>query len=340
MKNDNPFECFWITKNKNLVKDLKRKNLPVLYLYSLKGFISLIRANFLLTTHGSFDVSFYFYLPGKFIHIQTWHGTPLKKIGVKYTPTKNNFYSNVLFKPYYFKDNQSWNLILSTSNELIEIYADAFENKKIKVLGYPRIDVFFDKQLIYHNYDDKLKLGNFEKIFLCCPTFRDIPNPHPLFSYEFLVELNTFFKKLNYVLLIKSHVYENLKINSKNLSNILDVSDKIDDIQELLIYADVLITDYSSVVFDFVLLDKPVIFYCYDFDEYLKKSRKMYFDYFTEFPGPFAKSESELFEYIKKINDIFETKEYHDKYIRFKNKFNTFSDGNSCGRLLDCLKKF
>ena len=72
---ENPFKFFWITANKKLFLELKNKNLPVVYLYSRSGFMRLLRSNFLLLTHGTLDVSYSFFLGGKFNKIQTWHGS-------------------------------------------------------------------------------------------------------------------------------------------------------------------------------------------------------------------------------------------------------------------------
>src|SRR5207245_1086903 len=101
----------------------------------------------------------------------------------------------------------------------------------------------------------------------------------------------------------------------------------------------ILITDYSSVFFDFMLLDRPVIFYPYDFDEFLIESTHLYYDYYKELPGPFAKNEEELFELIKTIELIFNQKEYREKYDKFKNRFNYYKDGKSCERLYNRLLK-
>ena len=145
-------------------------------------------------------------------------------------------------------------------------------------------------------------------------------------------------KDLNYVFLIKKHINEKQIFNVNNFSNIIDVSDKVEDVQDLLVFTDILITDYSSVFFDFVLCDRPIIFYCYDFKEYLKNSRDMYYDYFEEMPGPFAKNQDELFQLLTSIEKLFIQNEYKEKYELFRKKFNYYLDGQSSERLYEHLK--
>ena len=137
--------------------------------------------------------------------------------------------------------------------------------------------------------------------------------------------------------MVKKHGLDE-ELGISNFSNIIDVSDNVRDIQELLCHIDVLISDYSSVVFDFVLMEKPIIFYCHDFEEY-SKTWDMYYSYFENLPGPFAKNENELIHCINNIEKSFNENEYKEKYISFKNQFNRYNDGDSCKRLLNYLLK-
>jgi len=236
------------------------------------------------------------------------------------------------------KENRSYHTILAASEETKRIFNKVFVNKNISILGYPRNDVFFDNTILYDNYEKNLNLDKYEKVILYCPTFRDNPSSKIVFSADFLEKLNHYLKDLNYVFLIKKHINEKQIFNVNNFSNIIDVSEKVEDVQDLLVFTDFLITDYSSVFFDFVLLDRPIIFYCYDFKEYLKNSRDMYYDYFEEIPGPFAKNQDELFQLLTSTEKLFIQKEYKEKYELFRKKFNYYLDGQSSERLYDYLK--
>jgi len=333
--NNTGFTCFWITKNKKLYAKLLQKKLPVLYLYSFKGFFSILRSNFLVFDHRVSNISYSIVLPGKFNKIKTYHGTPLKRIEKGSRKSLNSVQKILESFNYNSNENSSYKIILATCEESKKIFINAFNNKRVEILGYPRNDVFFNERLIFEDYKKSLDLEKYQKIILYCPTFRDHPTTKTVFSLEFLENLNKYLRDMNYVFLIKRHIHYTDIIPTHDFSNILDVSDKIDDVQDLLVSTDILITDYSSVFFDFILLNKPIIFYCYDFDEYLKNSRDLYYDYFNELPGPFAKNENELLPILKSIDHLFNAKEYLEKYNKFVKRFNYFQDGNSSQRLCD-----
>jgi len=245
-----------------------------------------------------------------------------------------------LMQPFIInrRENQSYHTILAASEEVKKIFEKVFENNRVEIIGYPRNDVFFDHNLIFENYNEKLNLKKYNKVVLYCPTFRDNPSSKNVFSRNFLKNLNNYLIEMNYVFLIKRHIDDKNIIQTDKLSNVLDISKKVDDVQDLLVYTDIVITDYSSVFFDFGLLDKPIIFYCYDFDEYLESSRELYYDYYSELPGPFAKNENELFQTLKDIENIFKQKEYRENFVLFRSRFNYFNDGKSCERLYNYLK--
>ncbi len=321
-------KVYWITSEKFIYKMLNEKNLPVLYLYSFKAFTSILRANYLILTHGIIDVSYFYLLYGRFNLIQTWHGIALKDIS--FTAEDK---APLLFKTINRisrKADRLYKLIIATSEESKKIFISAFRNTNVKILGYTRNDVFYNKDLIFEDYRVKLSLYKFNKVILYAPTFRENPTLVP-FSHKFLNRLNNYLVEKNHILLIKNHPYE--KPIESTYSNILNISKNIIDIQDLLIHVDILITDYSSIMFDFVLLDKPIIFYAYDLKEYTEKCRGLYYDYYKELPGPFARNEDELLDIIANIDSIFNDKIYMERYKAFKDKFNYYKDGNSCLRL-------
>ena len=169
------------------------------------------------------------------------------------------------------------------------------------------------------------------------PTFRDGYAISMPFSDKFYLKLNRYLKVKNQILLIKKHpVEKKIKILT-GLSNIIDVSKDVDDVQELLLCVDALITDYSSTTSDFVLTNKPIMFYPYDYDSYTKNCRSIFYDYYQELPGPFVDKENGLLKLIKEIDTWFNEPAYHNRYLDFKNKFNKYQDGNSCKRLLKYL---
>ena len=327
---------YWITKNKEIYKKLKKLDYPVVYLYSFKGFKTILKSDFILVNHLVSDSSFFRILPGKFNIIDLTHGTPFKRSSV-YAMKHQNFMEHtiqIILKKIY---NQPFKSVLSNSEITSMRYREEFNSKKFPILGHPRNDVFFNNYLISENYSDILKLNQYSKVYLYCPTLRDKPTHKP-FSNSFLLKLNQYLLENNSIFLIKWHPKEKNQYPMGNFSQIQVISKKVDNIHELLPYVDILITDYSSISHDFCLLEKPIIFYPYDHEDYFTNIREVFGDYFEEFPGPFVKNENDLLSEFSIIESMFKNdNDYIKKYNKFKLKFNQFTDGNSCDRLYDYI---
>lgn len=173
------------------------------------------------------------------------------------------------------------------------------------------------------------------KNILYAPTFRDIDRNTILNAKFDLQRLNNFLKKFSAIFLIKFHPIIKLEKNLQKYSNIFFVSPNT-DIYPLLKYVDILVTDYSSIYFDFLLLDKPIIFFPYDFEKYISKDRELYFNYNDFTPGMKANNFKEL---LKKIELTLTNKndEYKEFRKRIKNLVFKYEDGNSSERLLKKL---
>ena len=100
-----------------------------------------------------------------------------------------------------------------------------------------------------------------------------------------------------------------------------------------------MITDYSSVMFDFAILKRPMIFFTFDLDDYKNNLRDFYFDMVEEVPGPICKTTEEVIGFIKNFNVNDYDKEYGEKYRRFNEKFNQFDDGNSSKKVIELIKE-
>lgn len=330
-------KVYWITSRKDIYNLLKSRRLPVLYIYTMDAFKSILRAKYLVLTHGPIDVSYFYFLFGRFKMIQTWHGIALKDVS-REAERNARLYMRIIQYLSRLTDKK-YELILTTSEETARIFKLSFSNENVKILGYPLNDVFYNPDLLFEDYKKKLKLDQFAKIILYCPTFRE-NSTRQQFSQEFLNKLNTYLVRNNYVLLIKRHPYGNFLFNNlENYSNIIDISNEVTDIQDLLVHVDILISDYSSVIFDFVLLNKPIIFYPYDIDIYIKRWRKLNYDYFKELPGPFAMFEDSLLNILTSIESIFSDKKYKERYELFRQKFNYYNNNRACEALLNYIIK-
>lgn len=328
----------WITRNKKILNDLKKKKYPVVFLYSLRGLWCVLRAKVLIVEQSSKDIIGTGFVIGNYNILNTMHGTPLKMISID-EQVKNATMIEELFKIGINIERKKYTM-LACSTENARNLKKSLHNGNIKVLGYPRNDVFFDKNLCYIDYNKKLNLKKYKKVLLYAPTLRDHKALTPPFSQNFLIKLNNYLRVEKSILLIRTHPLAVDKIEFNNLSNMLNISRSIDDIQEILLYTDVLITDYSSIIYEYALTKKPIIFYPFDYKDYIENCRKMYLDYYKELPGPFANNEDELLNYIKNVNVWKKKADYKRKYDLFMTRFNKYRDGKSSERIYNFLQNY
>ncbi|HET8574538.1 MAG TPA: CDP-glycerol glycerophosphotransferase family protein [Edaphocola sp.] len=343
----NPYKTisyFWSAKSKKQQDFLKKINAPFIDPYTLSGFFKILRAQYMVIEKSTFDVYYTKMIFGRFNFIQTWHGTPLKHIGIDkdnsasgpavLTDKNNSGYK--FLKRIKFFTRQKFKLITAPSEEIKTLFQNVFENRNVAVTGYARNDVIFNPALAVSDYGRILNLKAYAKTILFAPTFRDDTDTLSPLS-DSLMEFNRDLKQKNYLFLVKKHPWQKNFHIPENLSHIIDVSGEIDDIQELYPHVDILINDYSSAFFDFMLSKKPVIFYPYDLENYLENCRGMYLDYYKDLPGPFAQNEPELFSLIFSVEEWQNDTAYQARYDHLLRRYNLYIDGHSSERVLKLL---
>ncbi|MFU7520542.1 CDP-glycerol glycerophosphotransferase family protein [Vagococcus salmoninarum] len=234
-------------------------------------------------------------------------------------------------------NHKNYTKVLVSSQNIAPKYAEGFGIQEYKVipLGIPRTDLFFDelkKEEIKNRLSNELPFINGKKVILFAPTFRGNGQQSAHYPYEMLN-----FKKIyeefkdNYVFLLKIHPFvQNIPDISYEYSDFYyDVSD-YREINDLLLITDCLITDYSSVCFEYALLKKPMVFFCPDLSEYMI-TRNFYYDYFDFIPGTLASNTTQL------IEQILEPKIDEEKLNDFVNYYFDDIDGNSSKRLVDAM---
>ena len=274
------------------------------------------------------------------VYVQCWHGTPLKKL--RYDIEKDNVLNSISeVRKRNDLDAIKFDYFISPSKFCTEKFTSAFNLKKLNnenifiEKGYPRNDYLFNyKKSDIKKIKKKLNIPLNKKVILYAPTFRD--NQVNENGYTYNVELD--FNKLKnefseeYVILFRAHYFIANKFDFKKYNNfVYDVS-KYEDINELYIISDILITDYSSVFFDFANLKKPILFYMYDYNNYKNNLRDFYID-LKELPGPILKKENALIKEIKNIDNY--SKKYKEKYEKFNKKYNYLDDGNATKRVVE-----
>ncbi|MDD3185619.1 MAG: CDP-glycerol glycerophosphotransferase family protein [Anaerostipes sp.] len=274
------------------------------------------------------------------VYLQTWHGTPLKKLGfdIECEGPEKQAFGNL------YKESQNWDYFLADNDYGEEKLVNAFRFKK-KVIkeGYPINDIFYDKERIqrvssrlektYQQIADK-------KVILYAPTWRDLQGDYVRgYEFELPFDVEALYKKLSkeYVLVVKLHhlIADNLVIDEKHKEFLINASQE-EDIMELLCVTDILVTDYSSVFYDFASARKPMLFYMYDLEEYLNETRGLYVD-ISELPGPILRNSEELERAVMDINQY--EYEAYDKLHHFCDEMAKYCHGDSCKKVLDIVIK-
>lgn len=263
------------------------------------------------------------------IYLQTWHGTPLKKLGYDITipgpevEGRKNFHS----------ESRNWDYLISSNEYSSEIFERAFKFKKEMLeLGYPINDIFFkDNAELINSIKIKYNIPKDKKIILYAPTWKDDEQKESWEHYFNLeIDLERLYSEFNdeYVILLKMHhlVSERLNIDKKLKDFAIDLS-SYDDIQELYVMSDILITDYSSVFFDYAHSKRPILFFVPDLNHYIENVRGLYLNMETELPGPLIQNNDDLIYSIKNINTI--SDEYKERYEEFYERFCSLCTGNS-----------
>jgi CDP-glycerol glycerophosphotransferase (TagB/SpsB family) len=280
--------------------------------------------------------------------IQLWHACgAFKKWGYS-TLAAGWGISEKAVKKYPIHTNYTH--VTVSSKEVIPYYAQAFNMSKKKIFAYgiARTDVFFNsaykkgaKETIYNVIEKKSQTDKLfdaqgkdfrdKKIILYAPTYRG-DNIYSSYNSNVLnVKMLSSFLNEEYLLICKLHplVASGFKIEDSNKNFVFDVSGDV-NISEALCAADVLISDYSSLIFEYSLLERPMIFYAYDMDQYID-SRGFYYDYKEMVPGPIVKDTIQLLSKLENIDEWFDI----EKVKRFKEKFMNACDGNSTSRIID-----
>lgn len=267
-------------------------------------------------------------------YLQTWHGTPYKQMHWDRKLINVEKRSS----PDFYSKSTGWNALLSPNNYSTEKFKSCFKyNGKILEFGYPANDIFYDEKKYQSKRDSIRKQFNIDAdsfVYLYAPTWRDGGHiGNYMFKFDLLFDPIKFmeFAPENSVLLIRSHHMSESSEALKGLEGrVFDVSDW-DDAIELMCASDVLITDYSSIVFDWYCSKKPVIYYVPDLDKYVNNLRGTYFDIEKVNCGIICKTEEELYDNLDVQNVPF--------YEEFYNQFCSLHDGNSTDKVIDFLIK-
>lgn len=274
-------------------------------------------------------------------YIQTWHGTPLKKLALDMEEIHMDEEESLsAYQESFRKNTAAWDYLIAQSPFAAAVFRRAFDFHGTMLLcGYPRNDRLFSENTEAERKEIRQRYGipDDKKVMLYAPTWRD-DKFYGKGRYRFETDMD--FEAMRdafgdeYVLLIKYHYLVEDDRDFGSLKGFAYPFYKECDIADLYLTADLMITDYSSVMFDYSLLKRPMFFYAYDLEYYRETLRGFYFDFEQEAPGPISETTEELIGQIR--NYRFE--DYRERIEAFERKFNTADDGKASERIADLIE--
>lgn len=268
-------------------------------------------------------------------YVQTWHGG----IGLKAVEKQIEKELDPRYVRLAKRDAKQTDLMLSDSKWTTEIFSNWFwYDGRIAEVGFPRNDVLVKKpQSVIKKVYDHFSLQENQKIVLYAPTFRDDGDVSPyIFDYNKIIDLLNWKFGNEYVFLLRLH--PNIKLDSKSyIAQSIDDTkvfnaNSYNDVQELLLTADVIITDFSSLMFDAMIADKKVFLFAKDFDQYIATQRRLLLNV-EQLPFPLSKSISTLHQQI----ETFDSKKYFTNLNSFRDELGLQEFGNAAEKVKDII---
>ncbi|MCF5716838.1 CDP-glycerol glycerophosphotransferase family protein [Aeromonas veronii] len=258
------------------------------------------------------------------VYVNTWHGTPLKTLGrdmkSRFLEHKN-FTRNILQSDLLISPNKFTTDVLERSHGILDIYSgEIFES------GYPRID------LTLSNSRDsilaKLNISSENKIIFYAPTWRGTHGDIDFDTTKLVNDLEQLSLIKNATVVFRGHSLIESLLNGITIKNV-HILDKTIDTNEFLSCADLLITDYSSILFDFIPTKRPIIYYAYDLAEYINE-RGLYID-INKLPGNISYNLDEL---VTAVNEAIQGNQNIEDYESAIPIYNAHDDGNASTRVV------
>lgn len=322
------FQHIWVVVDEKKIPDFLKSHPRVVFVrYQSREYARYLATAKYLINDTSFP--FYFHKRREQIYANIWHGTPLKKMGMdihqRGFANHKNIQRNFLFTDYFVSPNRYTYEKLLKSHDV-----DTLFNGQVLDTGYPRVDLMF--QANQANLRKQLGIAPGQKVILYAPTWRGSLGTADNQTQQIYDDLQTMQSSVtDGVVLLKAHYYVEAYFKKQGLDHVI-VPGSLDT-NELLAIVDVLITDYSSIFFEFLPTGKPVIFYAYDEVAY-QAYRGTYLP-MDELPGPLCHSIGEVIQMLDHVDDV--GARYKGVYQRFVDRFCYHDDGQATRRFVDTV---
>lgn len=330
-----PYEIVWVVRKENLVKeDYYPEGFKVVHRGSYEFYEEVSNAKVWIDNSVTFSYLFAKKRKEQVL-IETWHGTFGLK---KFDASVNN---NKYWVKKAFQEGKVTDYCLTNCKFEEKLFKDTFwENAEMLPYGHPRNDILFQgeteeaKNLVASIFE-QYEIEEGTHILLYAPTYRDVPDA-TLYVLDYDAVRKALEKRFGgkWVIMVRYHFLDRkLKMLNGEEENVINVTDYT-DIQDLMLVADIGMTDYSSWIYDYFFTKKPGILYVPDIEEYEEKDREFLFP-IESTPFPIAKTNEELVEQIRK----FDQEKYDRDYQAFYDKMECYEDGHAAERVVEKLKE-
>ncbi|MFJ5232875.1 CDP-glycerol glycerophosphotransferase family protein [Kitasatospora sp. NPDC088391] len=274
--------------------------------------------------------------PGQVV-LQTWQGTPLKRIGKDFEKV---WFTDADYLDHLAQEVPQWSLLVAGSRWAVPVLRRAFDyGGTVLESGHPHNDVLFaaDREKTAERVREQLGLPEGKRVVLYAPTFRE-DRRLPEGGYQFNLQLDLAAARAalgdDQVLLVRAHELVCGQVPGAGDGYVWDVS-TYPDTAELLLAADALVTDYSAVALDFLNTGRPVLFFAPDLEHYRDNLRGFALDYEAKAPGPVLRTSAELVEALGDLPGV--AAAYADRYAAFREAYADLDDGGAAARVADAL---
>ncbi len=335
-------ECVWISRRREIVDRLRSDGYQAYWIYSPGGIRACLRGGLYLFDCFAKDINFW--LSRDALLVNLWSGVPLKTFERDIDHPDNRYYR--LFHGSFpervlYGMMMPWHvvrpdLIIATSDETAGITRRAFDlpESRVVVTGFPRNDGILAPDSpsapttpLPRSYAEALDAGH--RVFLYLPTFRDSGKPYLRFDWDRLANR---MDEIGGKFFCKSHPVDRGHFPT-GYQNIVELGQDV-DVYALLPHTDVLISDYSSIIFDYMLLEKPIIYYTPDLEEFVNENRSMNFDPIDVAVGPVCRTFDELLEAMN--GNQHDSDEQHRRKVFAR--LHQHADAGSSERVLEAVR--
>ncbi|MGN7362520.1 CDP-glycerol glycerophosphotransferase family protein [Bacillus safensis] len=338
MKEHHPeYTLIWSVK-KGHEAPFKEKGIYYINRLSLKWIFAMARAEYWVVNS---RLPLWVPKPDHTTYLQTWHGTPLKRLAMDMDEVHMPGTNTKKYKKNFTKEASNWDYLISPNAYSTEIFTRAFQFQKTMIeSGYPRNDFLHNQnnEETMRALKQKMNLPLDKKLILYAPTWRD-DQFYKKGQYKFDLDLDLHEMRAaigdEYIIILRMHylVAENFDLGPYE-GFAYDFS-HYEDIRDLYMISDLLITDYSSVFFDYANLKRPMLFYVPDIETYRDKLRGFYFDFEQEAPGPLVKETASVIDWIRETEQP--TFTLPESFAPFYEKFCYLESGESSKRVVEVV---